>query len=80
MNTPNPFATIIAASRKHPWLLVILLLALAAHGADLQWPALHIFFSTIDRGFFAVALIFASGTSLANPNPPPNGGTNPPTP
>jgi hypothetical protein len=65
---------IVDVARKHPWLIVILVLAVVAHGADLQWPQLHKFFSTVAYGFFVIAFLYASGTSL----PPKDGPSNPP--
>lgn len=75
MNNPlAALSTIIASARSHPWLLALLVVAIIAHGADLQWPAYHKFLSTVAYGVFAISFLYASGTALPpkEPNPPAN--------
>jgi len=63
---------IVSSARNHPWLLVLVVLALFGHAADLQWPQYHKFFSTIAYGLFAIAFLYAGGSSLPPTDKPSN--------
>lgn len=72
MNPMGALAVIINTSRQHPWLLAVVILALISHACDLQWPDYHKLFSTIGKGMFAIAFLYAGGTSLTpKPTDPP---------
>ena len=82
MNPILALQTIISASKQHPWLLVLVCVALVAHGCDLQWPAYHALCSFLSRGFFGVALLYAGGSSVNggnNQSTPADAGKNKPT-
>ena len=75
MNPIIALQTILSSAKKHPWLLVLVVLALVLHACDLQWPAYHSLLSTIASGLFGIAFLYAGGTSLAHgpdqPQPEP---------
>lgn len=61
----NPFQIVIQSSLKHPWLLALLIAAVLAHWADMNWPGWHL--SYISKTLFSIATIYAAGSSLAPP-------------
>jgi hypothetical protein len=68
MNILAALQTIIGSAKNHPWLLGLVIVALIAHAADLQWPQFHKLLSTTAYGLFAIAFIYAGGSSN---QPPP---------
>jgi hypothetical protein len=68
----NAIQNIIAASKAHPWLLVLIALAMVANWADLNWPGYH--FSYLSKGMIGFAVMYAANAT-AVPIPP-----KPPTP
>lgn len=67
----NPFTalqTVIESSKKHPWLLVLILLGIAAHWADMNWAGYHLDY--LSKSFYGIALLYAGGSSVAIPQKP----------
>ena len=66
----NPIQIVLISAQKHPWLLGVLLLAMVAHWADLNWPSYHL--SYLSRTLYTFATLYAAGTAIPAQTPPPD--------
>jgi len=77
MNPLFALSTLGNSIRQHPWLIIVVILAMLAYAGAMQFPAYAASLNWLSKGLFGLAIVYSGGAMVSPPpNPSP---TNQPT-
>jgi hypothetical protein len=65
MNPLFALATLGNSIRQHPWLLIVVILALACYAGSKQWPAYAVSLEYMSKGLMGLAILYSGGAMIS---------------